>query len=201
MAKPGHLKILIIGDCGVGKSSILNSFIYENFNPEIQSTITYDFHKSSVEIDGQMHDLAIWDTAGVEKHHALMPIFYRGCHGVILVYDVTAAQSFDNISDWSSNVDTYSRQSNVVKMLVGNKIDEPVTAVNREQAKEFARRSGMLFLETSAKTRENVDNAFRELVRKIVESPHYQQTRNTNGISLNGPRSPDDSSYSSYCGC
>ncbi|XP_068642558.1 ras-related protein RABC2a-like isoform X1 [Aristolochia californica] len=165
-------KILLIGDSGVGKSSLLVSFI-SNALEDLAPTIGVDFKIKLLTVGGKKLKLTIWDTAGQERFRTLTSSYYRGAQGIILVYDVTRRETFTNLSDvWVKEVELYSTNSNCIKMLVGNKVDkENERAVTREEGKAFAQEYGCLFLECSAKTRENVEHCFEELALKILDVP------------------------------
>merc|ERR1712112_94651 len=117
------LKILIIGDSGAGKSSLLLRFTDDTFDPEQAATIGVDFKVKTLNVDGNRAKLAIWDTAGQERFRTLTPSYYRGAQGVIVVYDVTNRESFSKIENWLTELETYSTNQDLVKMLVGNKCD------------------------------------------------------------------------------
>ncbi|XP_047251971.1 ras-related protein RABC2a isoform X2 [Capsicum annuum] len=160
-------KILLIGDSGVGKSSLLVSFI-SNVVDDLAPTIGVDFKIKTLTVSGKRLKLTIWDTAGQERFRTLTSSYYRGAQGIILVYDVTRRETFTNLSDvWAKEVELYSNNQDCVKMLVGNKVDrESERAVTREEGIALAKELGGLFLECSAKTRENVQHCFEELALK-----------------------------------
>ncbi|XP_037366064.1 ras-related protein Rab-18 isoform X2 [Talpa occidentalis] len=118
------LKILIIGESGVGKSSLLLRFTDDTFDPELAATIGVDFKVKTISVDGNKAKLAIWDTAGQERFRTLTPSYYRGAQGVILVYDVTRRDTFVKLDNWLSELETYCTRNDIVNMLVGNKIDK-----------------------------------------------------------------------------
>ncbi|XP_041697486.1 ras-related protein Rab-18-B [Coregonus clupeaformis] len=166
------LKILIIGESGVGKSSLLLRFTDDTFDQELAATIGVDFKVKTIAVDGNRAKLAIWDTAGQERFRTLTPSYYRGAQGVILVYDVTKRVTFTKLENWLNELETYCTRNDLVKMLVGNKIDkEENREVDRNEGLKFARKHSMLFIEASAKTRDGVQCAFEELVEKILQTP------------------------------
>lgn len=121
----------------------------------------------TIELDGKTIKLQIWDTAGQERFRTITSSYYRGAHGIIVVYDVTDSESFNNVKQWLHEIDRYAAE-NVNKLLVGNKSD--LTAkrvVSTEQGKEFADSLGIEFLETSAKTSANVEQAFLTMASQI----------------------------------
>lgn len=166
-----NLKILIIGDSGTGKSSLLLRFVNDTYDPELSATIGVDFKVKTVVLDGKRVKLSIWDTAGQERFRTLTPSYYRGAQGVILVYDVSSRQSFEGLDVWLNELDTYATKKDLIKMLVGNKIDKTTREVSRSDGLQFARRNSMLFIEASAKTRDGVQEAFEELVHKVLQTP------------------------------
>ncbi|EXB75905.1 Ras-related protein RABC2a [Morus notabilis] len=165
-------KILLIGDSGVGKSSLLVSFISASTD-DLAPTIGVDFKIKLLTVGGKKLKLTIWDTAGQERFRTLTSSYYRGAQGIILVYDVTRRETFTNLSDvWAKEVELYMTNKDCVRMLVGNKVDrESERAVSREEGMALAKELGSLFLECSAKTRENVEQCFEELALKIMEVP------------------------------
>ncbi|XP_010558194.1 PREDICTED: ras-related protein RABC2a-like [Tarenaya hassleriana] len=165
-------KILLIGDSGVGKSSLLVSFISSSVE-DLAPTIGVDFKIKQLTVAGKRLKLTIWDTAGQERFRTLTSSYYRGAQGIILVYDVTRRETFINLSDvWAKEIELYSTNQDCVKVLVGNKVDrESDREVSREEGVFLAKELKCLFLECSAKTRENVEQCFEELALKIMEVP------------------------------
>jgi len=168
MAEYDHLfKILMVGDSGVGKSSLLLRFTDDTFSENFISTIGVDFKIRTVNIDGKVVKMQIWDTAGQERFRTITSSYYRGAHGVILVYDVTDQVSFNNARQWLTEIERYAC-GNVVKLLVGNKSDLTTKrVVDFVTGKEFADQFNLPFLEASAKDGNNVGTAFNMLVKDI----------------------------------
>lgn len=166
-------KILLIGDSGVGKSTILLNFISNAVPEDLSPTIGVDFKFKQLTIDGKRLKLTIWDTAGQERFGTVTSSYYRGAHGIILVYDVTRRETFTNLSDaWAKEVELYSTNQDCIKFLVGNKVDkESGRTVSREEGMALAQEHKCCFLECSAKATENVQECFNDLVSKILEVP------------------------------
>jgi len=163
-----HLfKLLLIGDSGVGKSCLLLRFSDDIFTDSFISTIGVDFKIRTIDLDGKRIKLQIWDTAGQERFRTITSSYYRGAHGIIVVYDVTEQKSFDSIQKWLQEIDTFAGPS-VTKLLVGNKCDlDSQRVIQTPKGEELAKSLGIPFIETSAKTTKNVEEAFLRLTRNI----------------------------------
>ncbi|KAA0703997.1 EH domain-binding protein 1-like protein 1 [Triplophysa tibetana] len=160
-------KLLLIGDSGVGKSCILLRFADDTYTESFISTIGVDFKIRTIELDGKTIKLQIWDTAGQERFRTITSSYYRGAHGIIVVYDVTDQESYNNVKQWLKEIDRYASE-NVNKLLVGNKCDLTTKkVVDYTTAKEFADSLGIPFLETSAKNATNVEQAFMTMAEEI----------------------------------
>jgi len=163
-------KLVLIGDSGVGKSCLLLRFADDNFTDSYISTIGVDFRFRTITIDDKTVKLQIWDTAGQERFRTITSAYYRGADGIIMVYDVTSAESFDHVEEWLSEVDRYASES-TSKLLVGNKADLiEEKQVPEETAQSFAEKLGIPFLETSAKTATNVDAAFLTMAKELIKT-------------------------------
>ncbi|XP_070153510.1 ras-related protein Rab-18-B [Polyergus mexicanus] len=173
------LKILIIGESNVGKSSILLRFTEDEFCENMQSTVGMDYKTKQITLDGNTVKLAIWDTAGQERFRTLTPSYYRDGQGAILMYDVTDRNTFVKLETWLNELNTYCNRTDIVKMVVGNKIDLPNREVSTEEGLQFARRHQTLYIESSAKTADGVKCCFEELVQKIIQTPGLWDTHST----------------------
>ncbi|ADV21151.1 GTP-binding protein ypt2 [Cryptococcus gattii Ru294] len=161
------IKLLLIGDSGVGKSCLLLRFCEDSWTPSFITTIGIDFKIRTIELDGKRIKLQIWDTAGQERFRTITTAYYRGAMGILLVYDVTDEKSFNNIRTWLSNIEQHASPG-VNKILIGNKCDwEEKRSVTIEQGRALADEFGLRFLETSAKANEGVEEAFFTLARDI----------------------------------
>jgi Ras-related protein Rab-18 len=198
----------MIGDSGVGKSSILLRFVDDQFNESgMDPTIGVDFKVKMYRLPEQPQPLklTIWDTAGQERFRTLTCAYYRGAHGIVLVYDVGRRESFEALkSVWLKEVDLYSTYSNAVKLLIGNKIDSDERQVSHEDGLEFAREYNTLFIECSAKTKVGIEQAFDELVSKVLETPTLAEVvlkQQAKPASVTLGNAPSASSSAGGCGC
>lgn len=194
-------KLLLIGDSGVGKSSLLLRFTSDSFDT-LPPTVGVDFRLKKMTVEGKKVKLAIWDTAGQERFRTLTSAYYRGAQGVILVYDVTRRETFTDLSDvWLKELDLYSTYQDCVKMVVGNKVDkENERVVSKQEGINFARQNKCIYLECSAKTRINVEHCFEELVVKIMDTPSLLANNaiGTSRITFSEEQSIKTCSYA-YC--
>ncbi|GLV37057.1 Rab35 [Carabus blaptoides fortunei] len=172
-----HLfKLLIIGDSGVGKSSLLLRFADNTFSGSYITTIGVDFKIRTVQVDGQRVKLQIWDTAGQERFRTITSTYYRGTHGVIVVYDVTSGDSFANVKRWLHEIEQNCDVVN--KVLVGNKNDAPDRkVVLTEDALRFAEQMGIQLFETSAKDNINVEEMFMSVTRQVLRNKQEMRER------------------------
>ena len=162
-------KLLLIGDSGVGKTSILFRFSDDAFNTSFISTVGIDFKIKTMELNGKIIKLQVWDTAGQEQFKTITTCFYRGAVGVMMVYDITDKKSFDDITNWVRTIQEHAN-SNIEKIIIGNKCDmEDMRLVPKEYGEAVANKYASLFLETSAKANINIEEAFIQLVTCILE--------------------------------
>ncbi|KAL2096543.1 hypothetical protein ACEWY4_008691 [Coilia grayii] len=173
-------KLLLIGDSGVGKSCLLLRFADDTYTESYISTIGVDFKIRTIEMDGKTVKLQIWDTAGQERFRTITSSYYRGAHGIIIVYDVTDQESFNNVKQWLEEIDRYACE-NVSKLLVGNKSDlASRKVVDFTTAKEFATSLNIHILETSAKNASNVEKAFLTMASEIQKRIGTDNVQNEN---------------------
>ena len=154
------MKILLIGDSGVGKSCLLVRFVDDKFNPSFITTIGIDFKIKTVDINGKKTKLQLWDTAGQERFRTITTAYYRG--------DVTDERTFTNIRQWFKTVNEHANDDAQL-LLVGNKSDMDTRTVTYEQGETLAKELGIPFVESSAKNDDNVNEIFFTLARLIQE--------------------------------
>mmetsp|Transcript_93419 Transcript_93419/g.166214 ORF Transcript_93419/g.166214 Transcript_93419/m.166214 type:complete len:204 (+) Transcript_93419:52-663(+) len=182
-----HLfKLLLIGDSGVGKSNLTLRYVDGVYKDSCEATIGFDFKICSRYVDGKLIKMQIWDTAGQERFRTITNSFYRGSHGIVIVYDVTEPTSFEHVRCWAQEILKYA--DGAAMLLVGNKVDlADKRRVPSFQGAELAEELGVGFLETSARNSENVDKAFASLVQVILQkhaSKAAEQPQPTPGTSL-----------------
>jgi len=172
-------KVVLIGDSGVGKSNLLSRFTRNEFNLESKSTIGVEFATRSITVEGKTIKAQIWDTAGQERYRAITAAYYRGAVGALLVYDIAKHTTYENVERWLKELRDHA-DNNIVIMLVGNKSDlRHLRAVPTEEARGYAERNNLSFIETSALDSTNVETAFQNIlteIYKIVSQKQLDQT-------------------------
>jgi Ras-related protein Rab-1A len=183
-------KILLIGNSGVGKSSLLLRFADDTFTDNFMPTIGVDFKIRTLEVDGKTIKLQIWDTAGQERFKTITSSYYKGAHGIIVTYDVTDKESYKNIDTWMNEVEKHA-SDNVSRILVGNKCDlEDSRQVSTDEGKELADTYNIRFVETSAKDSKNVEEAFTLMTKEIKSRVVHTEARKPSqtGKKLSNPK-------------
>ena len=189
-------KLIVIGEAGAGKSCLLHYFIESKFRKNSSYTIGVEFGSKIVPLSGKQVKLQIWDTAGQERYRAVTRSYYRGAVGALIVYDITQRESFDRIVNWVADARTLAREDTAI-LLVGNKSDlKDKRQISFLEASRFAQEHNLLFLECSALSGENVDEAFLKLARTIlqkVDDGCLNASQNLNSLTSASPvtNSPD----------
>ena len=176
-------KVLLLGNSDVGKSSLLLRFVDSLWNDAFVPTIGVDFKVKTLEINNKKVKMQIWDTAGQERFRTVVSTYFRGAHGILLLYDVTNKDSFKNLENWLIEIEKNSSDK-VLKILVGNKCDlSDDREIQTEEGQAFAVRNGMEFMETSAKMNTNVSEAFETLGKLMID---FNSKGNNNSQSGEG---------------
>jgi Ras-related protein Rab-1A len=171
-------KVLLIGNSDVGKSSLILRYVDQIWNDVFVPTIGVDFKVKSLEVDKKLVKMQIWDTAGQERFRNVISSYFKGAHGILLIYDITAKDSFKELENWLGEVER-NANSQVLKILIGNKCDlEDRREISKDEGEAFAMRNGMQFMETSAKLNTNVNEAFEALAKIMVESSNKRNAIN-----------------------
>ncbi|MEQ2307358.1 Ras- protein Rab-9A, partial [Ameca splendens] len=188
MSKSALLKVILLGDGGVGKSSLMNRYVTNKFDAHLFHTIGVEFLNKELEVDGRRVTLQIWDTAGQERFRSLRTPFYRGSDCCLLTFSLDDGQSFQNLSNWKKEFAYYADikdPDSFPFVVLGNKLDVPDRQVSGEDARQWCRENGgHPYFETSAKDATNIASAFEEAVRCILpcedRDNHLIQTNTVN---------------------
>ncbi len=185
MSKTKCIKLLTLGDSAVGKTALLLQYTQHEFEPEFMTTIGIDFRlKTLTAKDGQSTKIQIWDTAGQERFRTITRNYYRDVSGILMIYDITSQSSFNNVTNWMKDIQTYAN-SNVKIILIGNKSDlNTRRVITTQQGQALAKTYNIPFIESSAKNNINVEDAFNTLINSINPSNQPSQNLNINSKSL-----------------
>ena len=166
-------KVLLLGDTDVGKSSLILRYTEETFNSKLVNSIGVDFKMKKKEIDGKIIKVQIWDTAGHERFRSITYSYYRGANAIIIVFDITDKKSFLSITEWLKQIEKHAKE-NVFKFLVGNKSDlAEERKVTFEEAKEYADKHDLPYIETSAKEGININELFESSIKSFLSNNKY----------------------------
>jgi len=183
-----EVKLCLIGDSGVGKSSIVQRFVHDTFNVDSESTIGASFMTKTLIVDDTTYKFQIWDTAGQERYRALAPMYYRGAGAAIIVYDVTQENSFQSVKSWVKEL-TMHGPRHIVLAIAGNKCDlEDRREVSTRDSTTYAESMNAIFVETSAKMATNINILFREICKRLyVESTSQRHIEPRVHLRSTGP--------------
>ena len=172
------IKLLLIGNAYVGKTLIVQKFIDNTFSKSTVSTIGVDLQSKILDINGKKVKYLIWDTAGEDRMKTMTYAYYRGCHVILIVYDVTHRKSFENVTTWVECVDKFAK-TNVLRILVGNKIDlADKRVITYEEGKKLAEENGLKFYEISAMTLNGLSEMFEDVAREYVQIYEQKAIKN-----------------------
>ena len=164
------IKVMLIGDANVGKTSIIKRFCKNIFTPSFLSTYGLDFETKYLKINNKTINLQIWDTAGEERYRVIAKNYFNKSDGFVVVYDITNKNSFENVTNWLEQIQENASE-HAQSILLGNKCDlEGKRIIKKEEGMELAKIHNINFYETSAEKGKNIDQAFNDLVKVILES-------------------------------
>ena len=193
------ITIVTVGDVGVGKTSLLKRFALGKFEEVPTTTIGLDFLKREVVIDNETIEVKVCDTAGQERFRTITSGYYREAHGVLVIYDISDESSFNNVNRWVQDLERFANE-NINIMIIGNKMDDMRRQVETEHGKKHAELKNIPFMETSAKTSENVDEAFLMFIKQIVERVKLEGNNSNSGIvDLNIHKSENNNKKNCPC--
>ena len=188
-------KICFIGDSNVGKTSIINRYVKENFI-ETQPSIGACHNKKKVKLSqGEEIEVEIWDTAGQERFKSIVPMYYKGSKGIVIVYDITNSDSFDGARKWVEDLKNHNNTA--ILTLVGNKVDlQENRKVSYESAKLYSVQNNLLFFEASAKLNHNINEAFLGIIEKInLINDSTNDNKNVKSLSIGTDNKPKTAGY------
>jgi Ras-related protein Rab-11A len=158
------IKIVVVGDSGVGKSNILTRYVQNEFNQNSKATVGVELSTKTYKINDKIIKLHLWDTAGQERYKSITSAYYRGAKGAMIVYDITRTETFNNVDKWFNEIREYG-DKNVVMMVAGNKTDlTNLRSVDIKSAQDKSAVLGIPAMETSAFSSQNIDAAFKLLI-------------------------------------
>ena len=166
--KSGFINIITLGESSVGKSSIINRYVENNFDYNFVSTLGVDFRKKNININGEDIRLKIWDTAGQEKFRSIQKQYYRNSDGILLVFDVTKFDTFNVLEEWINSIKNQT-SNDIIVVLVGNKIDLNNKVISDDDIKNFANDNKFKYFLTSAATGKNINEVFDYIVKEIYK--------------------------------
>ena len=184
------MKLILVGDSGVGKTNILSKYLKNNFDPDSKATVGVEFGTKNIEIDNKKIKVQIWDTAGQERYKSITSTYYKGAKGAFIVYDITRKSTFDNIDKWIGDLKN-NGDENMIVYLVGNKSDlNDMREVRKDEAMTKSEKYNIAFSETSALYGDNIHKIFQDLMEKVYIN--FYRNTNTNkdkeinkGVDLN----------------
>ena len=172
------MKLILVGDSGVGKTNILSKYLKNDFDPDSKATVGVEFGTKNIEIDNKRIKVQIWDTAGQERYKSITSAYYKGSKGAFVVYDITRKTTFDNVDKWINELKNNGSEG-VFIMLVGNKSDlKEKREISEEEVKKKAELYNVAFCETSALEGNNIEYAFESLINEITKKVEKEKEKN-----------------------
>ena len=178
-SKSDFINIITLGESSVGKSSIINRYVENNFDYNFVSTLGVDFRKKNININGEDIRLKIWDTAGQEKFRSIQKQYYRNSDGILLVFDVTKFETFNVLEEWINSIKNQT-SNDIIVVLVGNKIDLNNKVISDDDIKNFANDNKFKYFLTSAATGKNINEVFDYIVKEIYNIKSKKKKNDSN---------------------
>ncbi len=181
-------KILLLGDAGVGKSSIILRYTKNEFNASMVSSIGVDFKTKDIIVNDKKVKLQLWDTAGHERFRTITTSYYRGAHGIATVFDLSERESFEHVEKWLEEINKYAKE-NVMRFLIGNKSDlVDKRQVTYEEVRALANRLNIYYVETSAKNNINISDFFQIATKNYLNKYDFKKEKELAGVSLDSKK-------------
>ena len=192
------IKILLIGDSSVGKTSLINRFINGEFTENFTSTIGMDYKNKRIAVNNKQYDLEIIDTCGQERFHSLSESYYKRADGIIFVFDVTNESTFKNLKNhWLREID---KIENLPYIIIGNKIDlKNIRSINAEEMNQLGQKKNIRCIEASAKSGENIETIFTTLTELIISSPHRRRIKSFKLKNTTNQQRNTTNKYTFFC--
>ena len=185
VAENYKIKIIVVGDSGVGKTNLINRFATDKFDTNSKATIGVEFVYKTLKIGKEVIKVEVWDTAGQERYRSITSSYYKGARGAIIVYDITNDDSFHNVESWMNEV-VKKGKKDIQFLLLGNKSDlVNDRLVSEEKGIEKARELNMRLFEASALDKTNVNEAFNYLIKEIYLDVRREKMNNNNNLNDN----------------
>ncbi len=163
------VKVVLVGDSGVGKTNIMSKYLKNQFREDSKATVGVEFGSKQFTVENHQIKAQIWDTAGQERYKAITSAYYKGAKGAFVVYDITRKNTFETVNKWVSDISA-AADKKITLILIGNKNDlEDQRQVTKEMGEEKAKELGLAFMETSACSGENLDKAFQLMINEIYK--------------------------------
>ena len=196
--KKKSIKMVLLGDTGVGKSSLAHRFAYDKFSECYEATIGAGYFEKPIMVNNKIYNLCIWDTAGQERFASLASFYYKGSQAALVVFDISKKQTFERAKGWINELQG-NAPVNVLVYLVGNKSDLNQREVMTDHAVAYAKDLGILYTEVSAKTGNNVNDLFMNAVKYIPEESLNPEANDA--VNLRPRDSNDEANRQYLCGC
>ncbi|XP_063711965.1 uncharacterized protein LOC134840181 [Symsagittifera roscoffensis] len=193
-------KIVFLGASGVGKSSICHYFIKGEFSTDLASTVGATFHLQKLKVGDVSVKLKVWDTAGQERFRSLLPMYYKACQGALIVYDMTNRESFESAQSYLQLLRNQAEDAEV--LLIANKCDlAHMRTVSMQEGMRQASNEGIAYLETSAKSGQNVKDAVQTLTEKVYHKLHKEMSPNKDTVTLDSKPTAEAEDRRNGCSC
>lgn len=180
-------KVAVLGEAGVGKSSIIQRFIYDTFNEQIETTLGAYFHQKEFVVGMNPVKLSIWDTAGQEKYASLAHMYYKDAQAALVVFDITKIDSFERAKKWINELHEITTEK-IVIALVGNKTDLQGSTMNKGLLDSYVDKNSLLYFEASAKENKGIDNIFESLTKRLLNDNDSKSNNDRKGKKLKKDR-------------